>query len=129
MPLCSLCAFSFALISSDSRASSILLSSGLVGVTLILMLTGSPHPSWGPISFVVTRFTHSGLSWVSLVEAFDCEGCIFEVVCWVPSFIVFGRISSPLGSILQFSVMCPRVDDFFEFVFLFSCYFDRRRRN
>src|SRR5205807_10499856 len=123
-----LCAFSPALTSSASRASSILHSSGLVGVTSILMLTGSPHPSWGPISFIGTRFTHSGLSWVSLVELFDCEGCIFEVVCWVPSFIVFRRIFGPLGSILQFSVMYPRVDDFFEFVFFFSCYFDRRRR-
>src|SRR5207302_5750996 len=105
MPLCSLCAFVAALISSDSIASSILLSSGLVGVTSILTLMGSPHPSWGPISLVGTRFTHSGLSWVSLVESFDCEGCIFEVVRWVPSLIVFWRISGPLGSVLQFSVM------------------------
>src|SRR5437588_4801375 len=125
MPLCSLCAFSLALMSSDSSASSILLSSGLVGVTSLLRLTGSPHPSWGPISFVGTRFTHSGLSWVSLVEVLDCEGCIFEVVCWVPLLVVFGRISGPLGTVLQFSVVQPRVDDFFEFVFFFSCDFDR----
>src|SRR5205807_10321413 len=100
-----LCAFSSALMSFDSSASSILLSSGLVGVTSILMLMGSPHPSWGPISLVGTRFTHSGLSWVSLVEVFDCEDCILEVVCWIPSLVVFGGVSRPLGAVLQFSVM------------------------
>src|SRR5205807_846558 len=96
-----LCAFSPALTSSASRASSILLSSGLVGVTSIVMLTVSPHPSWGPISLVGTRFTHSGLSWVSLVEVFDCEGCILEVVCRVPTSAKkktpVGRITSPSG--------------------------------
>ena len=51
----------------------------------------------------------------------------FEVASRVPDFIVFRRITGPLGSVLGFVVMESRVDDFVEFVFVFSFYLNRRR--
>jgi len=41
-----------------------------------------------------------GFPWVLLVELLLCDVCIFEVVVAVPDFVVFGRITCPLGSVL-----------------------------
>jgi len=46
--------------------------------------------------------------------------CIFEVSGRVPDFIVFGGITSPLGLVLEFSMVLSVVDCFFKFVFRFS---------
>ena len=40
---------------------------------------------------------------------------------------MFRRITGPLGSVLEFVVVESRVDDFVEFVFVFSFYLNRRR--
>jgi len=40
---------------------------------------------------------------------------------------VFRRITGPLGSVLELVVVESRVDDFVEFVFVFSFYLNRRR--
>ena len=61
------------------------------------------------------------------MKSFDCVGCMFEVASRVPDFIVFRRITGPLGSVLEFVVMESRVDNFVEFVFFFSFYLNRRR--
>ena len=52
---------------------------------------------------------------------------MLEVAGGVPDFVVFRRITGPLGLVLKFVVVEPRVDDFVEFVFVFSFYLNRRR--
>ena len=69
----------------------------------------------------------SGFVSIAVVELSDCEGCIVEVFCWVPDFVVFWRVSFPLSPILELVVVESRVDDFVEFVFVFSFYLNRRR--
>ena len=66
------------------------------------------------------------LSRVVGVESFDCECCIVEVFRRVPDFIFFWSVSFPLRSVLELVVVEPRVDDFVEFVFVFSFYLNRR---
>ena len=62
------------------------------------------------------------------MEPFNGDTGIFEVFCWVPGLVVFWRITGPLGTLLKFVSVKVRVDDFFEFVFWFSVYLNRRRR-
>ena len=76
------------------------------------------------VSIVVTP------SWflrITVMKSFDGVGCMFEVASRVPDFIVFWRITGPLCSVLEFIVVESRVDNFVEFVFVFSFYLDRRR--
>ena len=76
------------------------------------------------VSIVVTP------SWflrITVMKSFDTVGCMFEVASRVPVFIVFRRITCPLGSVLELVIMESRVDDFVEFVFVFSFYLNRRR--
>ena len=61
------------------------------------------------------------------MKSFDGVGCMFEVVGRVPDFIVFRRVTGPLSSVLEFVVMESRVNNFVEFVFVFSFYLNRRR--
>jgi len=42
----------------------------------------------------------SGLRRVLLVELLFCDACIFEISVWVPDFVVFRRITGPLGPVL-----------------------------
>ena len=39
---------------------------------------------------LIMRFIYSGLSWVALVESFDCLFHIVEVCCWILDLVVFG---------------------------------------
>ena len=76
------------------------------------------------VSIVVTP------SWflrITVMKSFDGVGCMFEVASRVPDFIVFRRITGRLGSVLEFVVVESRVYNFVEFVFVFSCYLNRRR--
>jgi len=57
---------------------------------------------------------------VLLVELLLRDVCIFEVFVGVLDYIVFRRITIPLGSVFKLSVVYPRVDDLFEFVLWFS---------
>ena len=63
------------------------------------------------------------------MELFNGDAGIFEVFCWVPDLVVFWRIPGPLGTVLEVVSVKARVDDFFEFVFRFSVYLNRRRRS
>ena len=54
------------------------------------------------------------------MKSFDGVGCMFEVASRIPDFVVFRRITGPLGSVLELVVVELRVDDFVEFIFLFS---------
>src|ERR1700761_7527430 len=77
-----------------------------------------------PVLIVVTP------SWflrITVMKLFDGVSGIFEVASRVPYFIVFRRITGPLDSVLKFVVVESRVDDFVEFVFVFSFYLNRRR--
>ena len=56
------------------------------------------------------------------------EAGIVEVFCWVPGFIVFRRVTGPLGWVLEFVAVEAGVNDFFEFVLRFSIYLNRGRR-
>ena len=62
------------------------------------------------------------------MKSFDGVGCMFEVASRVPDFIVFRRVTGPLGSVLKLVVVESRVDDFVKFVFVFTFYLYRRRR-
>ena len=64
---------------------------------------------------------------ITVMKSFDGVVCMLEVASGVPNFVVFGRITGPLGSVLKFVVVESRVDDFVEFVFVFSFYPNRRR--
>ena len=61
------------------------------------------------------------------MELSDCIGCIVEVLRWVPDFFFFWSVSFPLSSVLELIIVETRVDDFVEFVFVFSFYLNRRR--
>jgi len=41
-----------------------------------------------------------GLPGVLLVELWFCDACIFEIFIGVPNFVVFRRITGPLGPVL-----------------------------
>ena len=64
---------------------------------------------------------------IRVMKSFDGVGCMFEVASRVPDFVVFRRITGPLGSVLKLVVVESRVNDFVEFVFVFSFYLNRRR--
>ena len=64
---------------------------------------------------------------ITVMKSFDRVSCMFEVASRVPDFVVFRRITGPLGSVLKLVVVESRVDDFVEFVFVFPFYLDRRR--
>jgi len=76
---------------------------------------------------LIVTCIHSGLSWVAPVESLDCVFRLIEVFRRVTDFIVFWRVVFPLSSILKPLVVESRVDDFVEFVFVFSLYLNRRR--
>ena len=76
------------------------------------------------VSIVVTP------SWflrIMVMKSFDGVDCMFEIASRVPDFVVFRRITGPLGSLLKLVVVKSRVDDFVEFVFVFSFYPNRGR--
>ena len=76
------------------------------------------------VSIVVTP------SWflrITVMKLFDGVFGMFEVTGRVPDFVVFRRITGPLGSVLKFVVVKSRVDALFEFVFVFFFYLNRRR--
>ena len=80
---------------------------------------------WGGSWFL--DFLPVGLFRISFVELSDCIGCIVEVFVGVPDFVLFWSVSFPLSSVLELVVVESRVDDFVEFVFVFSFYLNRRR--
>ena len=51
---------------------------------------------------------------------------MFEVARRVPDFVVYRRITGPLRSVLELVVVESGVDDFVEFVFVFSFNLNRR---
>ena len=61
------------------------------------------------------------------MELSDCIGCIVEVFGGVPDFVFFWSVSFPLSTVLELVVVESTVDDFVEFVFVFSFYLNRRR--
>ena len=61
------------------------------------------------------------------MKSFDRVSCMFEVASRIPDFVVFGRVAGPLCSVLEFVVVESRVNNFVEFVFVFSFYLNRRR--
>ena len=65
--------------------------------------------------------------WISFVEFSDYIGYIVEVLHWVRDLLFFWSVSFPLSSVLELIVVESRVDDFVEFVFVFSFYLNRRR--
>ena len=76
------------------------------------------------VSIVVTP------SWflrITVMKSFDGVSGMFEVNGSVPDFVVFRRITGPLGPVLKVVVVESRVDDFVKFVFVFSFYLNRRR--
>ena len=64
---------------------------------------------------------------ITVMKSFDGVGCMFEVASGVPDFVVFRRVTSPLSSVLELALVQSRVDNFVEFVFVFSSYLNRRR--
>src|ERR1700760_48252 len=76
---------------------------------------------------VLTVVTPSWFLRITVMKSFDGVGCMVEVASRVPNFVVFRRITGPLGSVLKLVVVESRVDDFVEFVFVFSFYLNRRR--
>ena len=70
------------------------------------------------------------LSWflrIMVMKSFDGVSGMFEVTGRVPDFVVFRRVTGPLGLGCEFVIVESRVDDFVEFVFVFSFYLNRRR--
>jgi len=78
-------------------------------------------------ALLIVTCIHSWRSWVALVESFDSVFCIVEVFRGVPDFIVFWGVAFPLASVLELVVVESRVNDFVEFLFVFSFYLNRRR--
>ena len=110
------------------------------------MNLSSFHPSWtvagggvdvcspltgggSEVVLVMVTCTVSRFPGVLGVESFKRDAGIFEVFCGVPGLVVFWRITGSLGTVLEFVSVKVRVDDFFEFVFWFSVYLNRRRRS
>ena len=88
----------------------------------------SPSTGGGSeVDLVMVTCTESWFPGVPGVELFNGDAGIFEVVCWVPGLVVFWRVAGPLGTVLEFVSVKARVDDFLEFVFWFSVYFNRWR--
>ena len=83
------------------------------GVGVLSPLTGEGSE----VDLVMVTCTQSWFPGVPGVELFDGYAGIFEVFCWVPGFVVFWRITGPLGTVLESVSVKARVDDFFEFVF------------
>ena len=81
------------------------------------------------VDLVMVTCTQSWFPGLPGVELFNGDIGIFEVFCGVPGFVVFWRITGTLGTVLEFVSVTARVDDFFEFVFWFSVYLNRRRRS
>ena len=81
------------------------------------------------VDLVMVMCTQSQFSGVPGVEIFNGDVGIFEVFCGVPGLVVFWRIIGPLGTVLEFVSVKTIVDDFFEFLFCFSVYLNRRRRS
>ena len=81
------------------------------------------------MDLVMVTCTQSWFPGVLGVESFNGDAGIFEVFCWVPGLVMFWRITGPLGTVLEFVSVKARVDDFFEFVFWFSVYLNRRSRS
>ena len=77
---------------------------------------------------MIVTCMHSGLSWIVLVESLNCVFCMVEVFCLVPDFVVFWWVTFPLSSILEHVIVELRVDDFVDFVFVFSVSLNRRGR-
>ena len=65
---------------------------------------------------------------ITVMKSFDGVSGMFEVASRVLDFVVFRRITGPLGSVLKFVVVQSRVDDFIEFVFVFSFHLNRGRK-
>ena len=118
---------------------------GLVGVALCGRNLLSFHPSWAvagggvgvfsPLSgrgseadLVMVTCTQSWFRGVLGVELFSGEAGIVEVFLWLLGFIMFRRVTSPLGSVLAFVTVEAGVHNLFEFIFRFSVYLNRRRR-
>jgi len=74
---------------------------------------------------LIVTCIHSGLRWVAPVESLDSMFSMVEVFSGVPDFIVFWLVAFPLSSIFELIVLELRVDDFVEFVFIFSVYLNR----
>ena len=81
------------------------------------------------VDLVMVTYTQSWFPGVPRVELFDGDAGIFEIFCGVPGLVVFWRITGLLGTVLEFVSVKARVNDFFEFVFWFSVYLNRRRRS
>ena len=95
------------------------------GVVAFLPLAGRGSEA----DLLMVTCTQSWFPGVPGVELFCDEAGSVEVFCWIPSFIVFWRLTGPLGSVLEFVTVEARVNNFFEFVLGFSVYLDRRRRS
>ena len=89
-----------------------------MGVTLRGRNLSSFHPSWtvagggvgvffpltgggSEVDLVMVTCTQSWFPGVPGVELFDSDAGIFGVFCGVPGLIVFGRVTGPLGTILD----------------------------
>src|ERR1700743_1431131 len=105
--------FLLAFLIDSFHSSSSFLTSSWVGRLLLFSVSIGVTPSW------FLRIT--------VMKSFDGVGCMFEVARRVPDFIVVRRITGPRGAVLEFVVVESRVDDFVEFVFVFSFYLNRRR--
>src|ERR1700743_3868706 len=105
----SLLAFSIdALYSSSS-----FLTSSWVGRLLLFSVSIVVTPSW--------------FMRITVMKSFDCVSGMFEVTGRIPDFVVIRRVTGPLGRVLKFVIVESRVDDLFEFVFVFSFYLNRWR--
>ena len=117
-----------------------------MGVVLCGRNLLSFHPSWAvtgggvgvfsPLAgrglkadLLMVTCTQSWFTGVPGVELFCGDAGIVEVFCWIPGLIMFRRVTGPLGSVLEFVTVEAGVNDFFEFVLVFSVYLNRRRRN
>ena len=96
---------------------------GGVGVLSPLVGGGSE------VDLVMDTCTRFWFPWVPGVEPFTGDAGIVEVFCWVLSFVIFWRVSGPLGLVLKFVSVKARVDVFFAFVLGFSFYLYRSGRS
>jgi len=81
---------------------------GVRGLGVVILGGGGGGASWGGavMETQVSPFSCSsilielGLPCVLLVERLLCDPCIFEIFVGVQDFVVFWRITGPLGSVL-----------------------------
>ena len=81
---------------------------GVGGLGVVIRGSGGGGASCGRgvMETLVSPFSCSsilierGLAGVFLVEWLFCDVCIFEIFVGVPDFVVFRRITSPLGRVL-----------------------------